>query len=356
MTAAVVLAAGTATVTISKAGGISAAAMQTLVDALAYGNTSDDPGAASRVVTLTSLRDTGSNVSPNDNIAALNIASTVAVTPVNDNPVIDLLAAGGVQTTGTTATFDEAAGPPVSAVTVLPQLTLADVDSANLTGATVTLNNAQSGDVVTVSGFAGTSGDLGSGIHFDITGGNTVTFSNTHSVADYQAALQLVQFNNTTENPNTTARHFDVQVNDGAGANNLGNATADVTVIARNDAPVNTVPTDASLGTAMSNTDFAVSGITISDVDANAGLLHTTLSVTNGTAVTLGGAERPSAAAPAARDRDAAGDGRPDQRSARQQRHLPAPTASPTTANLTVSTDDQATPAQVRPARRPTPT
>jgi hypothetical protein len=168
MTAAVVLAAGTATVTISKAGGISAAAMQTLVDALAYGNTSDDPGAASRVVTLTSLRDNGSNVSPNDNIAALNIASTVAVTPVNDNPVIDLLATGGVQTTGTTATFDEAAGPPVSAVTVLPQLTLSDVDSANLTGATVTLNNAQTGDVVTVSGFGGTSGNLGTGIHFDI--------------------------------------------------------------------------------------------------------------------------------------------------------------------------------------------
>jgi hypothetical protein len=99
-------------------------------------------------------------------------------------------------------------------------------------GTPLAVLHAQTGDVVSVSGFAGTSGDLGSGIHFAITGGNTVTFSDTHSIADYQSALQLVQFNNTTENPDTTTRHFAVQVDDGAAANH----TADVTVTARNDA------------------------------------------------------------------------------------------------------------------------
>jgi hypothetical protein len=44
---------------------------------------------------------------------------------------------------------------------------------------------------------------------------------------------------------------------------------------------VNTVPTDASLDTAMCNTDFAVSGISVSDVDSGATNIHTTLSVTN---------------------------------------------------------------------------
>src|SRR6185436_6659485 len=125
---------------------------------------------------------------------------------VNDAPVIDLLSTTGVQTTGTTAGFDEGSGPPGTAVTVLPQLTLADVDSGNLTGATVTLNNAQTGDVLSLSGQSGTSGDLGSGIHFEIAS-NTVTFSLSHSAADYQAALQLVQFNNTSNDPSTAVRH-----------------------------------------------------------------------------------------------------------------------------------------------------
>ena len=62
LTASVTLVGGTANVIVS--GAISAGAMQTLVDNLAYGNTSEDPGAASRVVTITSLRDTGSNTAP----------------------------------------------------------------------------------------------------------------------------------------------------------------------------------------------------------------------------------------------------------------------------------------------------
>ena len=89
MTASVALAGGTATVTISRASGISAAAMATLVDNLAYGNTSEDPGSASRVVTVTSLRDDGLNGGGNDNInSTLAVSSTVAVTPVNDEPTL----------------------------------------------------------------------------------------------------------------------------------------------------------------------------------------------------------------------------------------------------------------------------
>jgi len=71
MTASVVLAGGVATVTISKAGGVSAAVMQSIVDGLAYDNTSDNPGAATRVVTLTSLSDTGPTGGANDNINGL---------------------------------------------------------------------------------------------------------------------------------------------------------------------------------------------------------------------------------------------------------------------------------------------
>src|SRR5205823_4845934 len=102
MTASVVLTAGTATVTISKAGGISPAAMATLVDDLTYGNTSDDPGNATRVVTLTSLQDTGGTANGGQDTTTLSIASSVSVTPVNDPPTLTA--------TANSPTFTEAAG------------------------------------------------------------------------------------------------------------------------------------------------------------------------------------------------------------------------------------------------------
>ena len=150
---------------------------------------------------------------------------TVNVTPVNDAPVIDLLSAGGVQVTATTASFTENGG----AITVAPQLTLLDVDSPTLAGATVTLTDPQTGDVLSLQGQAGTTGTLASGIAFSISG-SSVTFSHGSSLTNYQDALKLVQFNNTIINPSTTDRTFSFQVDDGGGANNLANATATVTV------------------------------------------------------------------------------------------------------------------------------
>ena len=64
----------------------------------------------------------------------------------------------------------------------------------------MTLTNAQTGDVLSLQGQAGTSGTLAGGIGFSISG-STVTFSNVSLLANYQAALQLVQFNNTSGDP-----------------------------------------------------------------------------------------------------------------------------------------------------------
>ena len=91
----------TATVSFSGAS-LSAAQLQTLIDGLGYANISQDPTDADRVVTITQLVDSGSNVAPNDNTTALNIASTVNVDPVNDAANItgdatgDVTEAGGV--------------------------------------------------------------------------------------------------------------------------------------------------------------------------------------------------------------------------------------------------------------------
>jgi len=74
----------TATVVLS-AMALSDAAMSSLIDGMAFIVGGEDPGSASRVVTLTSITDSG--VAPNT--TTLNRSSTVSVTPVNDMPVLD---------------------------------------------------------------------------------------------------------------------------------------------------------------------------------------------------------------------------------------------------------------------------
>ncbi|MDX6595828.1 MAG: hypothetical protein QOI72_1210, partial [Solirubrobacterales bacterium] len=231
----------------------------------------------------------------------------VTVNGANDAPVVDLLNTAGLQTTGVTSTFTENGPvPPSVPVTVLPQVTLSDIDSTTLASATVTLTNAQTGvDVLTLSGQAGTSGTLNSGgsVDDDISwsidtstpGQISVNFTdaaggNAPTLANYQSALQLIQFNNASDNPTQTDRTFTVTINDGVTTNAATTATLDFVAI--NDNPVNTVP--GAQNAITTDTDYAFNGaktISVSDADAGSGLIHTTLSAVHGDlTVTLGGA------------------------------------------------------------------
>jgi hypothetical protein len=249
---------------------------QQVLDSVTYFNSSENPSGAARTVSYT----------VNDGAVNSNTSTaTVNVTPVNDAPVV---------TIGATTAFSEPAnGTPAAnsvPVTIAPSLTVTDVDSANLTQATFVLNNLKPSDALSVSGHAGASGDIGS-IHFDITstaGTETVTFTGTDTIAHYNAVLDLVQFNNTSENPDQTARSYTVTaVDDGTGTN-TGSASTTETVTAVNDAPINTVP--AEQDTIFSRTATAITGLSVSDVDSGAGET-TVLSVAHGTlnVATVGG-------------------------------------------------------------------
>ena len=78
----------TATVTITKTGGYSAAAAESLVDGLAYNNTSESPQGAVRLVTLISIKDDGGTSNGGADTKGIGIASLVNITPVNDAPTI----------------------------------------------------------------------------------------------------------------------------------------------------------------------------------------------------------------------------------------------------------------------------
>ncbi|PKQ63530.1 hypothetical protein BZG02_09150 [Labilibaculum filiforme] len=77
------------TVTLSLSGGtLSSVGLQSLINAISYQNNSNTPNTSNRVVTITSLTDSGSNIGSNDNIAVLSIASTVTVQANNDAPTL----------------------------------------------------------------------------------------------------------------------------------------------------------------------------------------------------------------------------------------------------------------------------
>lgn len=120
------------------------------------------------------------------------------------------------------------------AATVLaPALTVTDADSANLTGATITITDLVSGDGL---GFVSQNGISGS--YNGATG--VLTLSGGATVAQYESALRSITYSTTSANPSTGAGNADrviqFSVSDG-GLSSVGQ-TLTLAVSNANDAPV----------------------------------------------------------------------------------------------------------------------
>ncbi|MBC7701501.1 MAG: type I secretion C-terminal target domain-containing protein [Massilia sp.] len=143
-------------------------------------------------------------------------------------PALDLDAdnSSGVTGTGYVTSYTEGAAP----------VRLSDVDISlssshptQLTGATITLTNAQAGDVLSVLNA------LSTGITATVVG-STVTLSGTASLSDYQTAIRDIGFSSTSKNPSTADRTVEVTVTDGSSLSNTALTTVQFTAV--NDAPV----------------------------------------------------------------------------------------------------------------------
>src|SRR5204863_44094 len=144
---------------------------------------------------------------------------TIAVKPINDAPVV---------TASGTLNYTE--NDPATAIA--PALTVTDVDSANLSGATVQItgNYVNGEDVLSFTNTANITGTWD-------TATGTLTLSGTDTVANYQAALQAVKYTNTSDNPSTNTRTVSFQAKDSQ--NSLSNtATRTIAITAVNDAPL----------------------------------------------------------------------------------------------------------------------
>ncbi|WP_439366402.1 VCBS domain-containing protein [Bradyrhizobium sp. DASA03005] len=195
---------------------------------------------------------------------------TVTITGSNDAPVLNANGGSLSYTEGQAATAIDTA------------LIVSDVDSTNLTGATVSItgNFASGQDVL---GFTDQNGITGS---YNASTG-VLTLTGSSSVANYQAALRSVTYSNSGDNPSGATRTISYQVDDGQTVSHASNiVTSTVTVIPVNDAPVNTVP---GAQTTNVNTTKAITGLSIFDADSDGATETITLSVTDGTLTVSGG-------------------------------------------------------------------
>src|SRR5207253_2019849 len=164
------------------------------------------------------------------------------------------------------------------ATVITSTLTVSDVDSANLTGATVTLSSGYH-SAEDVLSFTDTATITGS---WDSTTG-VLTLSGTDTLAHYQAALRSVKYSNTSDNPSSATRTASFQVDDGSSVNNLSNvATRNITVTPVNDAPVLANIETPALGyTENDPATVITSTLTVSDVDS-ANLTGATVTLSSG--------------------------------------------------------------------------
>ncbi|MEN5149413.1 retention module-containing protein [Pseudomonas orientalis] len=172
------------------------------------------------------------------NFENLVIDKGTVSTDILDNdapPVIDLDAnnSSGASGNDYKTTFTEGtAGQGVSIADT--DIRITDPDSTLLTGATVTLTNAQAGDALnegnTVNGISVSTNNQ--------TGVITLTLSGSATLADYMQRIQNITFTNNSHDPSTTPRTITVTVTDGGNYSNV--ATTTVNVLAVNDAPVAT--------------------------------------------------------------------------------------------------------------------
>ncbi len=162
--------------------------------------------------------------------------------------------------------------------------TLTDAEGY-LTGATIQITAGLStGDVLSAT----SGGGVSVGAYNAATG--TITLSGTATVAAYQATINTLRFQATSDNPTNYAassgRTITVTLNDGTPggpANSTNISTHSFVVTAVNDAPVNTVGAAASASE--DGAAVTLTGISVSDADANPASqnISVTLTVANGT-------------------------------------------------------------------------
>ena len=267
------VAGSTATVTLSGLAR-SDAQMATLIDGMTYANSSDDPGSATRTVTLTSVTDSGSS----NNTSSLSLSSSVSVVPVNDAPTLSA--------TGTSPNYTENA----SAVDLFSGVNISTIESGqSITGLTLTVSNLSDGasELLSIAGSEisltdGTSGTT-AGISYSVSvsaGVATLTLNTSGiSTAVANSVIDGLAYRNSSDTPTAGNRTVTLtSISDNGGLANGGSDTASLSI----SSTVAVVPTNDTPAIAGLNGDSlawpGVGNTVTLDVGSNAALSDAELS------------------------------------------------------------------------------
>ncbi|MCK5831800.1 MAG: DUF4347 domain-containing protein, partial [Methylococcales bacterium] len=227
------LAGSTATITLTTTG-MSRVNGQILGDGLSYQNNSDNPTTANRVVTITSIKDSGGIANGGSDTSSPNRQSTVTVIAINDAPVNTVPLAQSVNE---------------DTLLAIAGISVNDVDN-NLS--TVQLSVANGLLNITPSGAASISAGANNSSTLTLSG-TQVDINNTLATLTYQGNLNFNGIDTLTVLSTDTNTVTDSD-------------TVTITVNAVNDAPVNTVPIAQSVN---EDTLLTIAGISVNDVDNN---------------------------------------------------------------------------------------
>jgi len=192
------------------------------LDGLVFTPTASYSGPAGITITTDDQGNSGSGGAKTD--------TDTADIVVGNAPMLDLdpnnSSAGSCS--GYVATFTEDAG---AVLIIDTDAALSDPDSANLESLTVTITNLLDGaDEVLSYDTSGTS------INAAYNAG-VLSLTGTDTIGNYQQVLRTVTYNNSSQDPDTTARVITFTANDGTYDSNTGKTT--VTMVAVNDDPTN---------------------------------------------------------------------------------------------------------------------
>ncbi|MBU2709429.1 hypothetical protein KCM76_25795, partial [Zooshikella marina] len=168
---------------------------------------SNSPSTSNRVVTLTSIQDSGGTANGGDNTGSLAVASTVTVVQNNDEPTLTA--------NGSNPTFTEGG----AAASLFSGTNISTVEAGQtIKGFTFTVSNVANGinEVINIDGTAivlthGTSGSTaGNSLSYSVSVvGTTATVSltgGTMSTATTQTLIDNMSYQNNSNTPSTSNR------------------------------------------------------------------------------------------------------------------------------------------------------
>ncbi|MGL3820418.1 peroxidase family protein [Sphingopyxis sp. R3-92] len=102
-------------------------------------------------------------------------------------------------------------------------------NDGQLVSARIILTNAQAGDQFVIPN--NLPGNINSQVDTSVAGRITVTLTGAETIANYQAAIQAIEFENTSDNPAVVDRVVEVTVNGGFSDSNVATTTINVVAV-----------------------------------------------------------------------------------------------------------------------------